>query len=78
MVNIVPAQDDLTPFQRRLRGLPPVEVPRPQLLPRATTDGLLKIAAPQAQEEGVSARVLKTALRLKAHVEVITNSLGDN
>jgi hypothetical protein len=78
LVNIRPAQDDLTPFQRRLRGLPPVDAPTlPTIQRAAPTESLLRLASPRAQEESVSARVLKTALHLKAPTDLVEANLEE-
>jgi hypothetical protein len=78
LVNITQPQDGLTPFQRRLRGLPPVDAPTlPSIRPTAPTKELLRLTAPYVPPEAESARVLKTALRLDVDRDLVSANLEE-
>ncbi len=78
MVNIAPPQDGLTPFQRRLRGLPPVDVPPPPSIQQpAPTQALLKLSANRMPTESVAARALKAALKINAPLDLVETNLEE-
>lgn len=78
MVNIRLPQDDLTPFQRRLRGLPMTEAPAAPTGPRtAPVEDRLRLAAPLVPQEAEAARVLKTALRLDVDRDLVAANLEE-
>jgi hypothetical protein len=78
LVNISPPQDGLTPFQRRLRGVPDqgATSPQPQRA-LASTEDLLNLTVPQVPKEDVSARVLKTSMRLGLDRDLVGANLEE-